>query len=280
MEFSPNFSPKRIISLVPSYTESLFDLGFGQRLVGRTDYCIYPAEKVKNIPCLGGPKTPNVAEIIQLKPDIILANQEENSREAVEQLRDAGIFVWVSYPKDVMQTIQFLWDLVRLFRDERAAQIVEHLEKCIELIGLSQKRSFRYFCPVWFSDEGEFAPWWMTFNEDTYSDNLISLFGGENVFVKHGISNKIGGETKRYPKVTAGEIVQAKPEVVLFPDEPYKFTKDDIKMFMEKFPELPAVKNNQLYLLDGSLITWCGTRLGKAITELPFIFSAIETIQN
>ena len=93
--------PKRVVSLVPSMTESLFDLGLGDVVVGITDYCIYPAELLKNLPRVGGTKDVSEDEILDLKPDFVIANQEENSRQLVEKLEAAGIRVWVTFPKSV-----------------------------------------------------------------------------------------------------------------------------------------------------------------------------------
>ena len=91
--------PRRVVSLVPSMTESMFELGFGETVVGITDYCTRPAAALADLPRLGGPKNPRLSEIIALKPELVLANWEENTRQSVEALEDAGVFVWVTFPK-------------------------------------------------------------------------------------------------------------------------------------------------------------------------------------
>src|SRR5512139_3602968 len=101
--------PKRVVSLVPSMTESLFELGFGETLVGITDYCIYPEERLEGLPRLGGPKNPRLEDIIALQPELVLANWEENTRRTVETLEAAGVRVWVTFPKTVRQALDVLW---------------------------------------------------------------------------------------------------------------------------------------------------------------------------
>ena len=93
-------APRRVVSLVPSLTESLFELGVGDTVVGVTDYCIHPAERLAGLPRLGGPKNPDIAAIAALQPDLVLANWEENTRQAVEAL-ERGVPVWVTLPLSV-----------------------------------------------------------------------------------------------------------------------------------------------------------------------------------
>jgi iron complex transport system substrate-binding protein len=275
MEFTIDFFPKRIVSLVPSYTESMFDLGFGDFLVGKTDYCVYPSAGVKKIPSIGGTKTPRIGDIIQLNPDLVLANQEENTKAVVEEIRNSGIQVWVSFPKTVNQTITFLWNLVRLFKNDRAAMIVQSLEQAVELAegSLEEIKKVRYFSPVWFSKDSGGNPNWMIFSKDTYSGDLLRLCGGENSLE---IADENGtGEmhTIRYPSACVEQILKANPDLILLPDEPYNFSKTDIDQMRLLIPGVPAVKNNKIFLIDGSLITWCGTRLGKAISEIPSLLT-------
>ena len=130
----PGFSspPERIVSLVPSLTESLFELGLGGGLVGITDYCTKPATQVVGLPRLGGTKDPRLDEIISLSPDLVIANREENSPETVKALREAGISVWVSFPQTVRQSMEMLWSLVDLFQSREAAIRLRSLETAID----------------------------------------------------------------------------------------------------------------------------------------------------
>ncbi|MCA9893730.1 MAG: ABC transporter substrate-binding protein, partial [Anaerolineae bacterium] len=104
--------PRRIVSLIPSMTETLFDLNLGDRVVARTDYCIRPEDRVVSIPTIGGPKNPNVSAIISLEPDLIIANHEENRKADVEALQAAGLVVWVTYPRTVDDVFVLLWDVM------------------------------------------------------------------------------------------------------------------------------------------------------------------------
>ena len=98
-------TPQRVVSLVPSYTESMVDLGFGANVVGVTDYCVHPQDSLLNIPRVGGPKNPRIEDILSLAPDLVLANQEENMLGDVEALEKAGIPVWVSFPQTVQEAL-------------------------------------------------------------------------------------------------------------------------------------------------------------------------------
>jgi ABC-type Fe3+-hydroxamate transport system substrate-binding protein len=277
--------PRRTVSLVPSITESLFDLGFGDSVVGVTDYCIHPAKAISNLPRIGGPKNARASEIIALHPDIVFANQEENTPEIVQTLLSAGIPVWVFFPKTVQQAVNDLWDLAGLYQSEEGGRRVHTVEVALDwATALSQDREpVRYFCPIWQEERSE-NPWWMTFNADTYSNDLLRILGGENIFAKRmrrfplkadldqGEEEDAAGRDVRYPRVSFDEIVAGQPEVILLPDEPYRYNAGDKQRFAEWFQGTPAVKNSRIDLLDGSLLTWPGTRLGRALNEISNIF--------
>ncbi len=272
--------PRRVVSLVPSYTESLFELGFGSSVVGITDYCIHPSESLKNVPRVGGPKTAHLETILSLDPDLVLANPEENSADLVFALSEKGVPVWVSFPQTVQDAIQFLWGLVDLFRDKQAGLKVRILEQSWEFacqVADTFPR-FRYFCPIWEEvTAGETR--WMTFNDHTYPADLLSLFGGENLFGFKEKELQSWGEPKqdvRYPQVTLAEIYSGQPEVILLPDEPFAFDSGAVYRFQELFQDTPAGKNHHIYLIPGDLIFWYGVRLGKALNQLPDIFSSLH----
>ena len=113
-------------------TESLFELGFGKHVVGITDYCIYPKADVENLPRVGGTKNPRIADIKILHPDFIIANQEENSQQSIQQLNELKIPIWLTFPKTVDEAIADLWSLARLFRSESALSRLRILEKTVE----------------------------------------------------------------------------------------------------------------------------------------------------
>jgi iron complex transport system substrate-binding protein len=275
--------PRRVVSLVPSLTESLFDLGLGFAVVGITDYCTQPAEALAGLPRLGGPKNPHLEEILALQPDLVLANQEENTRQSVEFLEAAGLAVWVTFPQTVRQSLDVLWHLAGLFESRLAAARLESLETTLEwaVSAAANNNSLRCFCPIWYDPGADSRPWWMTFDRRTYCHDLLALLGAQNVFAdrrrRYPLAADLGdappqepGERDtRYPRVTLEEIRQAQPEIILLPDEPFIFSEDHAAELRTLLPELPAVQNNRIHRLDGSLITWHGTRLARALQTLP-----------
>lgn len=279
--------PKRVVSLVPSLTESLFELGFGEVVVGITDYCIHPEGALKDLPRLGGTKNPHLEEILELAPDLVLANREENTRQTVQALMAADIPVWVTFPKTVREALDILWLLVGLFHNKMAAAKLETLEIAL---GWAQnafrgRRTTRYFCPIWFERTSQGLPWWMTFNQETYSHDLLAIFGGENVFAARerqypleadlGLDDSMdsGERDTRYPRLGLDELRIADPELILLPSEPFLFEEQHVTEIKNLLGEISAVRNNRVLLVDGSLITWHGTRLGRALQELPAVLA-------
>ena len=274
--------PQRVVSLVPSITESLFDLTLGNRLVAITDYCVYPAEGVARLPRIGGTKNPDLARIIELRPDLVIANQEENRKEDVESLRAAHIPVWVTFPRTVADAFNLLWNIMDVFDEPAMVPRVRLIEQSMDWVWrISEKRVEDEVCRV-------FAPIWldplMTFNGDTYASDLLRVCGGVNVFADrermYPLKADLGqadplqsddarliGRDVRYPRVTMEEVVAAQPDVILLPSEPFQFTSEDIQLFSEL--DIPAARNKRIMLVDGSLLTWHGTRIAYALNTLP-----------
>jgi iron complex transport system substrate-binding protein len=281
---SPEHPPKRVISLVPSMTESLFDLGFGGAVAGVSDYCIYPAGDVDRATRVGGTKDPRIEQIVDLHPDLILVNQEENSRECVEQLVEMGFCVWMTFPKTIREAIADLWTLVGFFRSEEAIRKVRNLEIAYEWAEMAvvDQVPVRYFCPIWQAEETE--SWWMTFNRETYMNDLLRLAGGQNIFAdrerRYPLAADLGRiaaepareRDTRYPRLSTHEIISAGPEYILLPTEPYAYSEEHIEDIRNKFKDTPAALAYRIRMIDGSLLTWPGTRLGKALMSLTEIF--------
>jgi ABC-type Fe3+-hydroxamate transport system substrate-binding protein len=279
--------PQRVISLVPSMTESLFDLGYGPMVVGVTDFCTVPALETARISKVGGPKNARLNDILALQPDLVMANQEENSKELVEALVSTGIPVWLTFPKTVRESLNDLWELTRIMPGKNATPRLRFLEDSLRWaeLGLADLQRLRYFCPIWQETAPDGTLWWMTFNQDTYSNDLLAICGGTNVFSQRirfyplqANWNRSGAEDPagrdvRYPVVTAKDGLAAMPELILLPSEPFDFANQTDGLWMDLFSETPAVKNGRIIHLDGSLITWCGTRLGRALAELPELFT-------
>lgn len=278
-------SPGRVVSLVPSMTESMFDLGLGSTLVGATDYCVLPAGS-GNIQRVGGPKDVSVGLIQSLQPDLVLANREENTRELVLQLQQAGVAVWVAFPKTVRQSMDDLWALARVFHSKNALLQLRLLEDSLQMaeLGLAEQARKRYFCPIWQGEQPDGTLWWMTFNQDSYPADVLQICGGENVFSGRSReyplpanwgelpAEETGERDTRYPVVTVQDIVAAQPEMILLPDEPFRYQNEHVEQFKKLFANTPAIENNQIIMVDGSLITWHGTHLGQALANLPALF--------
>lgn len=270
--------PQRVVSLVPSMTESLFDLMLGNRLIAITDYCVHPAAGVAQLPRIGGTKNPDVARIIGLKPDLVIANQEENRKADVEALRAAHIPVWVTYPRTVADAFNLLWNIMHVFDEPAMVPRVRLIEQTMDWVWrISEKRVedavCRVFAPIWYDPL-------MTFNGDTYASDLLRVCGAVNVFAererRYPLSADVGvGEARldaserdvRYPRVTINEVLAAQPDVVLLPSEPFAFTEAHIALFAQL--DIPAAHKRRITLIDGSLLTWHGTRIAYALNSLP-----------
>ena len=246
----PSRAPERIVSLVPSLTEALFELGLGQRVVGVTEWCIHPADGVREVPKVGGTKTPDRDAIVRLAPDLVIANHEENRRRDVEWLEAAGLRVWVTDPRTTAEGVALLAEVAELGASpERVAAIVRPVEAAYarareEAAGPRP----RTFCPIWKDP-------WMSVGGDTYIHDLLTLCGAHNVFADEG--------DRRYPILTEEQIVAAAPEVILLPDEPYAFGPRDAAAFA-KLP-VPAADAGRIHLIDGTLVTWYGPRIETAL---------------
>jgi len=244
--------PERIVSLVPSLTEALFDLGLGARVVGVTDWCVHPAAGVAALPKVGGTKDTDVAAVLALRPDLVISNHEENTRRTVERLRAAGVPVWVTYPRTVAEGAALLRALAGLGAGPEAlARVVEPVEQAVaEARRALPEIRVRVFCPIWRDP-------WMSVGPDTYAHDLITLSGGANVFADR--------DGRRYPIVTLDQIVAAAPEVILLPDEPYAFGPRDVEE-LRRLP-VPAAPD-RIHCIDGTWVSWYGARIRPALTAL------------
>ncbi len=249
----PDSPGRRIVSLVPSLTEALFSLGLGERVVAVTDWCVHPSDAVAKLPKVGGTKNPNLSEILALRPDLVIANREENRRRDVERLQAAGIPVWVTYPRTVRDATALLRELAKLGASKHAvAAVVESVAGTVaEAEAAAPAHGTRVFCPVWKNP-------WMAIGRDTYAHDLLRLCGGANVFAHR--------DDRRYPVVKWEEIRLAQPEVILLPDEPYSFGPRDVAELDAL--DTPATRDARVHLIDGTLVSWYGPRIERAVQTL------------
>ncbi len=236
----PAWPPRRIVSLVPSQTELLADLGLDDEVVGITKFCVHPEKWFREKSRVGGTKTLNFEKIKNLNPDLIIGNKEENERVQIEEL--AEYFpVWLS---DV-RTLEDAYDMM-----ERAGELVgktAEAKNLIEKISTSfaahrvpstvnRPPSTVYF--IWRKP-------YMAAGSDTFIDEMLRVAGFENVF-----SHK-----KRYPEISLDELAKAKPEVILLSSEPYPFAEKHFESFREVCPQA------KVQLVDGEMFSWYGSRL-------------------
>lgn len=251
---------RRIVSLIPSITEILFALGVGDRVVGCTIYCTEPPEGVATKTRVGGEKNPRLEVIRDLGADLVIANVEENVREHVDTLRAWGIPVHVTYPRTVADGIRLVGELGELLEVGERARALERALRArydeVRAVGAG-RRPRRAFCPIWRRP-------YMTINGDTYVHDMLTVTGGANVF---------RDEATRYPTVTLEQVAAANVEVILLPDEPYRFRRVHAEDFAP-YPHLPAVRDGRIHLVDGKLLSWYGPRIAEALEVLPPLFAA------
>jgi len=229
-------APARVVSLVPSITETLFDLGAGSSVVGITDFCIFPEEHVKGLVRVGGTKNPAVDRIRELEPDLVHMNLEENLERHAAQISDFSP-VFVSEPKTVHDVAQLIRDLGEVHdRRDAARDHIAGLEA--ELSKFSSAARFTFACPVWKEP-------WMWCGGDTYVSSLIAAVGGGNVL----------SQLDRYPRLALDQVVALAPDVIFLPNEPMVFTEKDRDRIQSLAPSSKVIGP-----FPGHLITWHGTR--------------------
>jgi ABC-type hemin transport system substrate-binding protein len=258
MTSSPVRPATRIVSLVPSVTESLFCLGLGDRVVAITDWCIHPSDGVAGLPRIGGTKNPSVRQILEREPDLVIANREENREPTVVALRAAGVDVWVTNPRTVQDGVALLRELADLGATPQAVEsVVRPVEEAVRAAEAQRPaRGVPVFCPIWKKP-------WMAVGGDTYASSLLELCGGANVFADFG--------DRHYPIVELEQIVAAAPEVILLPSEPYDFGAHDARELAAL--TLPAARNGRIHFIDGTLVSWYGPRIEPAIATMRTLFS-------
>lgn len=240
-------TPERIVSLCPSQTETLFDLGLGDRVVGTTRYCIHPQQKVESTIRVGGTKRVDLGVIRRLKPDLIIAEKEENPREMVEALSElAPVYVTnVENPASAFQMITRLGALTGA--EDRAEMLVREIQAEWSQLPL-QERKIRIAYLIWRKP-------WMAAGPTTYIDALLEVTGFENVFgAREGaVSTEVA--VRRYPELTPEQLAQADPEVVLLSSEPYPFQERHLAELQALLPRA------RVLLTDGEPWSWYGSRM-------------------
>ncbi|GIK29410.1 MAG: ABC transporter substrate-binding protein [Chloroflexota bacterium] len=289
------YPPQTVVSLVPSVTESLYELGLGARVLGVTDYCTRPAEQVQYQTRVGGTKNPDIAKIAALAPELVIVNVEENRRQDADALLAAGLNVWVTHPRTVRDAINLLWTIMSVFEAPERSERVRHLERMYDWVSSATRAKERkgrlptVFAPIWPDPL-------MTFNGDTYMHDILHVCGALSSFAdrerRYPLAADIGdaeayapddpraaGRDTRYPRIRLEEVEAAQPDIILLPDEPFRFDEQHRSMFESL--NIPAARHGRIHLVDGSLLTWHGTRLAAALQELPVLLEVphVDTLR-
>jgi ABC-type Fe3+-hydroxamate transport system substrate-binding protein len=238
----------RVVSLVPSLTELVWALAPGV-LVGRTKFCDEPAEMAAAVPAFGGTKDPDVAAIAAAAPDLVIANHEENRREDVEALRARGIRVLVTEIDSVAEAFAAIRALgEELGAEERAEAIVQ--EAADALAEPPAAPPVRVFVPIWRRPL-------LGLGGNTYGSSMLEACGAVNVLAGR----------PRYPEVSPGEVAALRPDLVLLPDEPYRFSADHVAEFAGIAPAR---------VVDGRLLWWYGPRMAASVRALKALFREVR----
>lgn len=240
-----NYPPKRIISVVPSQTELLYDLGLEDEVIGITKFCIHPDKWYREKTRIGGTKALNIEKIKALNPDLIIANKEENEHAQIAEL-SKHFPVWISDIKTLDDSLDMI----------KRIGIITDREQKSAIISNQIKESFEAFPPIYRNEHLRCAYfiWWnpmMSVNADTFINDMLMRCGWNNVFAARTNS--------RYPEVSDDELKAANPQLVLLSSEPFPFAEKHIAHFQQLLPEA------QVVLVDGEMFSWYGSRLLQSV---------------
>lgn len=229
--------PQRIVSLVPSQSELLADLGLNDQLVGVTKFCIHPVNLRKEKDIIGGTKQVKIDAVLALKPDLVIGNKEENSKEDIESLEQHAP-VWMSDIVTIQDSLEMILHIGDVTQTQERAQeltqiIRNELAHCKNTAGGHKAAYFIWKDP------------WMVAGANTFIDEIMTLSGWVNVFK----------ESERYPEVLMSQLKEKKPDVIFLSSEPYPFKKVHVAALQEHMP------NCQVKLVDGEMFSWYGSRM-------------------
>ena len=227
----------KVISLVPSITETLFDLGLtSHEIVGRTKFCIHPQELVKNVEIIGGTKNLNIDKIKSLKPDLIIANREENVKEQVQELMN-DFKVLVTNVETLEDNYYLTKQLGHIFGKEEKAQFFNM--KTYEVFDIPKpEKSLKAAYLIWKDP-------YMTIGGDTFISRILEELGFENLFKDH----------KRYPEVQLEDLKEA--DLIFLSSEPFPFKEKHIKEIQN------ICVDQKIIIVDGEAFSWYGSHLAK-----------------
>lgn len=247
--------PQRIVSLVPSLTELLFELGCGARVVGVSDYCVHPQAALLQVARVGGQKDPDLGRLLALGPKLVIVAKEENLRRDVERLEAAAVPVYVTDVRTLPQALALPDELGALCGAAPAAvaELAQRMRAGVTAAGeaaAARARRVRALIAVWQKP-------WIVAGPDTYMHAVLSALAIENAAAELD-------RRQRYPKLTTEEIRALAVDLVLLPSEPYPFTA-------EHLPEITRELATPARLCDGTVACWYGprtARIGELLARL------------
>jgi ABC-type Fe3+-hydroxamate transport system substrate-binding protein len=241
----------RVVSLCPSITESVFRLGKGSTLVGRTKFCVQPVGEVDAIERVGGTKNPKLERIVALRPDLVFMNEEENRREDAEALRAYGVQVLSTFARDVAGAASSLREMgAALDARDRAEALAGAIERAAAELSTSTKARTRFVYLIWREPL-------MAAGAGTYVDALLTLASGDNVARSYA---------ERYPEVELATLAEA--EKILLSSEPFPFEQRHVSE-LANATQLPL---DRFVLVDGELLSWHGARTLEGLRYAAQVF--------
>lgn len=237
-EIELNGIPGRIISVVPSQTEFLYDIGMKDNIVGQTIFCIHPRSHFKTAKKIGGTKKLRLDEIAALKPDLIIANKEENELSQISELQQ-HFPVWISDIKTFADAVQMMTSLGEICGKQIETElIIQKINNSFsELENNDRKKRVLYL--IWNEP-------WMAAGRDTFIHEMITMAGFENAIV---------GKNSRYPEISIEDVKSLQPDYVFLSSEPFPFNEKHVKEWNSLFPEIKTV------IVDGEMFSWYGSRM-------------------
>jgi len=251
---SLNFPPRRIISLVPSQTELLFDLGLDEEIIGITKFCIHPKDKFKAKIKVGGTKKLDLAKIRTLKPDLIIGNKEENDQAQIEELM-LEFPVWMSDITLFEDAIAMIKEIAELCgKAENGLEIVSNIEDGFSQLALDKlhRKSVAYF--IWKDP-------FMLAGKNTFIDEVLAKANLDNVL-----------SVTRYPVMSLTDLKELKPDLVFLSSEPYPFNNKHVEEIEALFP------SSRVIVVDGEVFSWYGSRLRYTPVYLLGLFQKINCL--
>ena len=244
-------APKRIVSLVPSQTELLFDLGLEKEVVGITKFCVHPENWFKSKTRVGGTKKVNFEKIRELNPDLIIANKEENTESEIKQLMKEYP-IWISDIQNLEDALEMIFLIGKMTNtNAKAKSIIHNIQEGFDLLSPLHTKKTAYF--IWQNPM-------MSINKSRFIHDMMNICGFENVFAS---------ANDDYPEISKEQLQKANPEIILLSSEPYPFTDKHIKQFQEICPT--AI----IKLVDGEMFSWYGSRLQDAPNYFQHLLKSI-----